>query len=327
MDAFKEALSKKLSKKYIDYFNGLKLKNPDNGQLLTIEADGRSGTGYTYLMDKLNQSAAKFLIKLGNGELPEKYSVEDYLKGNYSFMAPAPPPEKDDKDADLMRGHAGPGVALQKIEHAPMEPPTLGDMVSRPPRGMEKEPFVPPMMEVRGADKTAWLSWDGKNAKISDLDSYVLHHRRRMKPCTSFDVLAMNSGENKVFGSPQQPAMHFNTDIAEAIEELKEQFPKEYAAYYEEYHKAVGDKALEERKYLINPLNYIGTKEQADAPEYYRIRVGASDADTSLSISMTLACKLAEAGKNVDYELVWDQPHSEADYAGEVIAWIKSITK
>ena len=27
----------------------------------------------------------------------------------------------------------------------------------------------------------------------------------------------------------------------------------------------------------------------------------------------------------VDYQIVWDQPHSEADYAGEVIDWIESI--
>jgi acetyl esterase/lipase len=137
----------------------------------------------------------------------------------------------------------------------------------------------------------------------------------------------MNSGENKVYGTAEEPALHFNTAIAEAIRELKDQFPAEYASYYEGYRKAAGDEVLERKKYLINPLNYIGTAEQVDAPEHYRIRVGASDADTSLSVSMTLACKLVEAGKDVDYELVWDQPHSQADYAGEVISWIEKITR
>ena len=56
--------------------------------------------------------------------------------------------------------------------------------------------------------------------------------------------------------------------------------------------------------------------------------MGASDADTSLSVAMTLALKLqnAECG-TVDYALVWDQPHSEADYPGDVLAWIDSICK
>ncbi len=72
-------------------------------------------------------------------------------------------------------------------------------------------------------------------------------------------------------------------------------------------------------------MNYIGTAEVCDQAKQYRIRVGASDADTSFSISMTLALKLANAGKPVDYALVWDQPHSEADYAGEVCDWIESV--
>lgn len=325
MNPFEEALSRKLEKKYIAYFNSLALKNPENGELLVINEDGRSGTGYEYLMKKLGESATIYLKKLENGELPVDYSVEDYLKGNYTCEVPAPMPDSKEDDTNLMRGHAGPGVSLLKTEGKRREPQTLGDMVSRPPKGMERKPFVPPMMEVPGKAKTDWLSWDGKNAVISDLDSYVLNHRRRMKPCTSFDVLGMNSGENKVFGCAEEPAVHFNTQIAEAIEELKEQFPDEYEAYYVGYHKAEGDKELEKRKYLINPLNYIGTKEKSDSAEFYRIRVGASDADTSLSVAMTLACKLKEAGKSVDYQLVWEQPHSEADYAGEVISWIEKI--
>jgi hypothetical protein len=327
MNNFQEALSKRLSTKYIEYFNGLKLKNPKNGEILEIGSDGRSGSGYNYLMEKLNESATKFLGKLDKGELPEKYSIEDYLKGNYSFMAPAPPPAKKDDDVDLMRGHAGPGVALQRMDHAPMEPPSLGDMMSRPPKGMEREPFAPPMMEIYGKDKTKWLGWDGQKATVSDLDSYVLNHRRRMKPCTSFDVLGKNSGENKVFGTPHENAVHFNSIIADAISEIKDQFPHEYDTYFEAYDKVNSDSELDRKKYLINPLNYIGTDEKADQPQYYRIRVGASDADTSLSVSMTLACKLEEAGNDVDYAVVWDQPHSEADYAGEVIDWIEKIVK
>ena len=40
---------------------------------------------------------------------------------------------------------------------------------------------------------------------------------------------------------------------------------------------------------------------------------------------MTLALKLANAGKDTDYALVWDLPHCEADYPGEVCDWIESI--
>ena len=53
--------------------------------------------------------------------------------------------------------------------------------------------------------------------------------------------------------------------------------------------------------------------------QHYRIRVGASDADTAFTVSMVLAVKLANAGYPVDYALVWDQSHSEADYPGEIL--------
>lgn len=334
MDDFKEALSKKLSAAYIEYFNSLQLKNPDTGAVLSINEDGRSGSGYDYLMEKLSQSATKFLTKLAADELPQKYSVDDYLAGNYEYEAPAPipgpGPKPDDKEQEgnLLQGFAGPGVALDgpKPEDKEEEVPGgLGVLMLRPPKGVNKPHFEPPMITLQGKKKTEWMSISDNVATIKDLDAYVLNHRRRMKPCTSFDVLAGDSGENKVFGDENRNAIHFNTTVAKSIQELKEEFPEKYDRYYEEYAEAIGDTALERREYLINPLNFINTDEKSNQAKYYRIRVGASDADTSLSVGMTLACKLAEAGYPVNYELVWDQPHSEADYEGEVIEWIKSI--
>ncbi|MCD7956769.1 MAG: hypothetical protein LUG93_13695 [Lachnospiraceae bacterium] len=347
MTPFQDALSAKLSDSYIQYFNGLGLKNPETGEPMALNADGRSGSAYDYLMAKINDAATKFLKKLDAGELPEKYSPEDYIKGNYSYETMAPhggkEDDKDGKDGEpddvaLLQGHAGPGVALNKPPVGgpeggipggkPMAPPTLGDMLSRPPKGVPTPPpFEPETITLQGKDKSGWLSWDGAQAKVSDLDTYVLNHRRRMKPCTSFDILSCKSGENEVYGKPDQPSVHFSTDVAKAIESLKEQFPEEYAKYYPAYVLATGDSALAAQKYLNNPLNFIGTAEESDQAKYYRVRVGASDADTSFIIGMTLALKLANAGKPVDYALVWDKPHCEADYPGEVCDWIESICR
>ena len=95
---------------------------------------------------------------------------------------------------------------------------------------------------------------------------------------------------------------------------------------HHEYAAVEKDDQLARRVWLLNPMNFIGTDEKSAQAAHYRIRVGASDADTSLSVSMALALKLANAGAgSVDYALVWDQPHSEADYPGEVCAWIDAI--
>lgn len=307
MSPFQTALSKKLAAAYVEYFNRLCLKDPMTDEVLTFREDGRSGSAYDYLMARLEDSATDFLKRLAAGKLPEPYSVEDYLTGNYTRKIPAP------------HGPGGPGGS----EGAPR--PSLGDLVSRPPKGAAYKAFEPPMLDAPGTDKRGWLRWDGKRASISSLDDYVLNHRRRMKPCTSFDTLNMSSGENQEFGSPEQDYMHYNIHITPAISALKEQFPEEYAKYYAAFAAADGNEELAKRRYLINPMHFIGGTQPCDAAGHYRIRVGGCDPDTAFTVSMTLALKLAEAGKDVDYALVWDKPHSPADYPGEVCDWIEAI--
>ena len=52
-----------------------------------------------------------------------------------------------------------------------------------------------------------------------------------------------------------------------------------------------------------------------------------NDRDTSFSIPLNLALKLQKEGKNVNYLLAWNRPHS-GDYSlDELFSWIKSIIK
>lgn len=324
MTPFQEALSGKLSTIYIDYFNSLGLKHPETGEALALGQDGRSGSGYEYLMDQLSQSATVYLTRLSKGLLPETYSVDEYLQGSYTHKVPAPAPGPGDGKDDIGLHHAGAPVALPGAGAELEAPPSLGDLLLRPPKGTPYQGMELPMVDVPGSDKRGWLSWDGKKAAISGLDEYVLNHRRRMKPCTSFDTLGMDSGENQEFGTPGRDYMHFNAYIGDAIFELKEQFPEEYARYYPAYSEVQGDASLSERRHLINPMEFIGDGGNTSAA-YYRIRVGACDADTAFTISMALALKLASDGKDVDYALVWDLPHCEADYPGEECDWIEKI--
>lgn len=321
MTPFQAALSRKLSAAYVRYFNRLSLKHPETGAALTLNEDGRSGSGYDYLMELLETSASDYLRRLAAGSLPERYTPDDYLRGNYihKVPAPAPAPKKD----DVGLHHAGAAVA----EAAPGGRPSLGDLVSRPPRGVPYKGREFPMVDAPGTDKRAWLTWDGTRAQISSLDDYILNHRRRMKPCTSFDTLGMDSGENQEFGTPERDYMHFSEHIAPAIAELKDEFPAEYARYYEAFAEATGDEALAERRRLINPMEFAKAGTACASTRYFRIRVGACDADTAFPISMALALKLAEAGKTVDYALIWDRPHCQADYPGEVCQWIEAICK
>ena len=318
MTPFQEALSAKLADQYIDYVNGMGLRHPLTGEPLTLSPDGRGGSFYEYLMNCLGESATKFLNKLERKELKLACSAADYLTGNYEEKVPAPP-EPGPKDADLH--HIGPGAALKTDEQ---KPKTLGELLCRPPKGIPWKEMPQRMITRRGKTKDEWLKWDGKRAEVTDLDTYVLQHRRRMKPCTSFDILSGKSGENQFMGTDAQDYMHYNPAIGEAICLLKEQFPAEAMRFVPAYDVA-GDADLARRRYLVNPMNFIGTQEQSKTAKHFRVRVGAADADTSLSIAMTLAVKLANAGVDTDFAFVWDLPHCDADYPGEILDWIDGI--
>lgn len=65
--------------------------------------------------------------------------------------------------------------------------------------------------------------------------------------------------------------------------------------------------------------------EKTDVAPHWYIRHGARDRDTSFPVPLNLALKLQNAGKDVNYLLAWNRPHS-GDYAlDELFQWIRDI--
>ncbi len=282
---FAAALSDKLADEYVSYFNGLGLVDAD-GRPVQI-GSGHEGRGYELLMEKLTASAEKYLKKLSAGEA---------LSGP---RATVPGGSEAPSVEDYLAGN------YEAHSFNPME---------------QKEITLP------GISKQDFLTLDGKKVILSGMDDMQKAYHKRLKLSPAFDDLNLIQAENQEFGTPDCDKMHFNTYIADMIRQLREEYPEEADRYLEGYEKVKGDEELARRRYLINPMNYIGTQEKADLAPHYRIRVGSRDADTSLMITLTLALKLAAAGcRDVNYEIVWDEPHGRADYPGEVTAWVKSI--
>lgn len=160
-------------------------------------------------------------------------------------------------------------------------------------------------------------------------------YHKRLKLCPAFDDLNLIQAENQEFGTEHTDKRHFNTKLAGIMENLKKEFPEETTNYLSGYQEICEDKELKRQKRLLNPLNYIDITEEnlSDSninklAPHYRIRVGAKDADTSLTVTMILALKLMETKRiDVDYEIVWDERHGRADYPGEMVNWVKRICK
>lgn len=315
LTGFQRALSRKLAQGFVAYFNGMELRDPTTGELLTIGSDLRSGTGYQFLMGCLEDSASVYLNKLAQKDLPAGYSPEDYLAGNYTYEGVDP--------KKLME-------VIRKMEEKSKQMPsgkTPSDGPEFEGHGMRLKMPEMPTRTMQGNDKRSWLSWDGSRAKISSLDAFLMASRRRMKTCPSFDFLDCTSGENQEFGDACRDYVHFNPSLAGMIAELREEFPQEYETYYPAYAAAKTDEGLAMRLSLLNPFHYIDNDCSCQTASHFRINVGAQDADTSFMVSIMLALKLSgRKDMDVQYHLYWDQPHSEADYPGQVCDWIEAIT-
>lgn len=208
---------------------------------------------------------------------------------------------------------------------------SLDEYMSGQYRFVEKKPSLteggPPVLEeVSGSDKHSWLQWDGKNVKIKGLDYMWGEYAKRLKPCTAFDDFDMRQSENQEFGDEKTDCVHFDSYIADALECLKGEFPTEYQRYHDEFIGLDKNLELQRRIYLLNPFNYIGTDEIAELSPYYRIRVGTRDSHTSFTMAMILALKLEACDcTDVDYAMIWDGVHENADYEGELCQWIGRI--
>jgi hypothetical protein len=158
-----------------------------------------------------------------------------------------------------------------------------------------------------GTDLSAktWMTiQDGKVVDI-DFDQYV-RYAGRMKTPSAFDGLDLGNGENGLFGTASIDARHFTA------------FGMEHST------AAAGTLADAQLVKIMNPMGYIGSKEATTA-QYWRIRHGTIDKDTSLAIPTILATTLANKGYDVDFALPWDRPHSGEYDLEELFAWIAQV--
>lgn len=323
---YEKALSDRMADAYPEYFNSLGLTDPKTGAAVII-GKKLEGSGYAYLMKKLEQSAAKYLKRLETGDTLSGAGIR--RKAILADQTEAV--EKSQSEFAMQKQHTeSQEMALVQKENANeanlQACVTPAAYITGDYETLFEDHRSVGESWIPGLDKSSWLSWTDDHAMITGLKDMQKTYHRRLKLCPAFDDLDLIQAENQEFGTAECDLMHFDPYLAPIMEELRTEFPGESAKYLKGYKKVLEDPELEKRRFLINPMNYIGRPENTLAP-HYRIRVGSQDSDTSLMITLTLALKLMQTGKtDVDYEIVWDEPHGRADYPGEVTAWVKKIT-
>ena len=175
---------------------------------------------------------------------------------------------------------------------------------------MEQDGQRPPMMMGgRGGMKKQ----QGEYIVDLDMPTYLNYivTTQPLKSAPAFDSKGVAdctaSGENEEFGDATGTSVNF-TDFSAK---------KNGATLTDEIRRNVR---------LMNPMYYIGDKQTSVAPHWY-IRHGSRDRDTAFPVPVNLATKLQNEGKDVNFLLAWNRPHS-GDYAlDELFDWIKTIVR
>lgn len=156
------------------------------------------------------------------------------------------------------------------------------------------------------SDRT-WLTINNGKVIAMDFAEYVKKAGRQKTP-PAFDGIDLGAGENQLFGTKVLDKQHFT-----AFSLIRSTVTN-------------ATRADEQIVKMMNPLYYISSS-MAKVSQYWRVRHGTNDRDTSLAIPVILSTKLENEGKNVDFALPWDKGHSGDYDLEELFDWIDDIVK
>lgn len=155
-----------------------------------------------------------------------------------------------------------------------------------------------------GADLsgTPWVGIDG--GKVTTLD-FRSHARAigRMKAQPAFDGLALETGENQLFGDALVDKKHFTM-------------------FSMEHSTAAGQRAPRETVRAMDAMSQITDSRSTVAP-HWRIRHGSADRDTSFAVPALLAAAARKRAISVDLALPWGRPHSGDYELDALFDWIR----
>ena len=326
-----QAISDSLAKAFASYINGAGFTD-ENGNALTLTESSngiyQSGTYYDYIKSVIEESLNNFLA-----DTTFPYDASSSSKGG-------------------MGGFGGRGGMMngEKPDFANGEKPDLGnndkainiedvDQITRNDTSSSG-------VSISGTYETAqdyidslnangeWITYDASTNKatITSVEAFVKACKNASKNLGAFDQLDAGQGENTLFGYGDGNGAHFDSTLSSILTELKSEYASSYS---EDLSKtdSVGYTA-EQRVNMYTPLYYLlksqGGYGTSNVAKYWRIRTGINQGDTALSTEVNLALALEnyEGVKDVDFETVWGQGHTEAERTGtsttNFIEWVNS---
>ena len=188
-------------------------------------------------------------------------------------------------------------------------------------------------IDALNADGT-WINYDSaaNTATITSIADFTNACKRASKGIGAFDALDESQAENTLFGYGDGTTSHFDATLADLLKN-----DETYgAAFTEAMEKTDPEgKTVTERGNMYNPLYYLsgyyGGYQKSTVADYWRIRTGIAQSDTSLTTEVNLALALKNYGVDVDFATIWGEGHTMAESTGDsvtnFIEWVNKCLK
>ena len=167
--------------------------------------------------------------------------------------------------------------------------------------------------QAKGTDlsKHTYLVRDNKTGAIKDINWEAYNQFvSRSKAPGAFDSRSNDSGENNLFGTSTTDNNHFT--ITAALHDTTSN-----QNVYVENAKIVT---------MMNPMNYLGSPAATNA-QFYRIRYGTADSNTSVAIPLIVGTRAQNLGYKVDMATPFNVDHSGDYDLDELFNWMDNIVK
>jgi len=243
-------------------------------------------------------------VSMGQGELPQAN-----VGGNSA------PPQRTMQRVNLNADDVAYSNLLN--EHFPdyVNNLQLHDSVGRVLK-LDKKEFIVAAAnnaQAKGTDlsKHTYLVRDNKTGTIKDINWEAYNQFvSRSKAPGAFDSRSNDSGENNLFGTSTTDNNHFT--ITAALHDTTSN-PEAYV----QNAKVVT---------MMNPMNYLGSPAATNA-QFYRIRYGTADSNTSVAIPLIVGTRAQNLGYKVDMATPFDVNHSGDYDLDELFNWMDNIVK
>ena len=167
--------------------------------------------------------------------------------------------------------------------------------------------------QAKGTDlsKHTYLVRDTKTGTIKDINWEAYNQFvSRSKAPGAFDSRSNDTGENNLFGTSTTDNNHFT--ITAALHDTTSN-PEVYV----QNAKVVT---------MMNPMNYLGSPAATNA-QFYRIRYGTADSNTSIAIPLIVGTRAQNLGYKVDMATPFGVDHSGDYDLDELFNWMDNIVK